>query len=828
MIPRFSQLFIYSPDKSSSLCKIFITTPSLDKEQSLGRLFGIIEIESNDRGLWDTIENLATLLEKSYYGEDNILIDVGRPTKEISVEETFEKTIQTFNDKLIELIKGGKLAKLLEKMNITVGVLKNKKLYFAAVGNTSAFLLHQLKSQEYRMIDVLDSTGGREEKINPFKILSNVVNGEIDKNDSMIFCTNTLLDYLSLDKIKQTLTTLDPAAASRHLKDLLLEASINTVFASIILKLIPDEEEIKSQKEIRLPQRSLNTLISTEKTTEQYLSPPFKFNLIKYSTIILRSAKNTMAAAFSYSVQKAKSAQEKRQQKSKETQIIDVNNEIEITDTTPIAVDEESSIDAKFIMPIQEYAIPTTETVETPLSAQIKSKGQPKSIITPQNQTSVKIATNLWMVIKKAAVYVIHTTKKTAIWLGRTGKSLYYIITNKDQQRRKERQKLYSLFISWLASYVRRFRALPPLSRKLLIFSAVLFVLFVFSIAQTSYNKTAAKQRAVFDNSVSQIEALNDKIQGALIYNDETQAQDLYKQVQDIYSQLKINGKDEVKTAGEIKQKMDEVSARLQHVAKIKAQKIATLEIPESPANIAAMNIVGTKIFLLNSNNNSLYYLDTAGSEIKPLNLSSNDPQIKFGLLYNNDIIYYHGGNGLIRFTTKESKLENVNINLNGQENKVTDIESYNNRLYVISAANNQIYRYTGNPEGFGEPSNWVKDSNRDLNTAVSMTVDGDVYILQKDGNIQKFTSGRKQNFSLSMIEPKLNEPQKIWTDSKSDNLYILDKSGRIVVADKSNGKITTQYVVEELTGLTNFIVAEKDKKIYLLTDTSSIYLLNL
>jgi hypothetical protein len=797
MIPQFSQLFIYSPDKSNSICKIFISTPTLDKEQTLGRLFGIIEIESPDRALWDTIEDLAEKLETDYYGEDNIQLALGKPNRAVSIEETFEKSIQTFNDKLIELIKGGKLANLLDKISILIGTFKEGNIYFATIGNISAFVIHQTKSQEYRLINVLDTTGGRETKINPFKILSNVINGQINGNDSLLFCTNSLLDYLSLDKIKQTLTTQEPATAARHLKDLLLEASINTTFAAVIIKLAATTVAEKGEKEIKLPQKSLDHLVITERTTEQYLSPPIKVSLVKYSSLLLNKTKNIASNLSQKSSAYLKQRKEKNQ---------------------------------KRIAKIVETSSPSLEpTIMTPPTTP-PSPALTSTVTISLGKKTTAIISKIKNIAKKLGAQFLRLIKSFSQWLGRLIKSLYIIIINKNNQRREISQKLYNDFINWLANLIKKFKALPRLSQMLLIICLILFILFTESIVLISKNRFSGETQANFDNLVTQIQQKNDEAESALIYNDENRAQKLLIEARELTSQLQPQNKTQRQNVKNLEEKLNTLGLKLQHIINSTPNLIADLSNQTgnpTEFNAATLNLINDKIYTVNDLRNTFYSIDLSNNSIKPLNLQSNNPQIKLSTIFKNDLLYYHGGNGLTKFNTADNSLENVEIDLSGQENKINNLGTYNNYLYILNNSNNQIYRYSKTTTGFSQPINWIKDGS-DIKNTIALTIDGDVYLATNDGQIQKFTSGKKQLFSISDLEVKLGSTTKIWTTTKSTYLYVLDpQNQRLLVFNKSNGKIKVQYFMENFNQLKDMAIAEKEKKAYLL-NSNSIYQIDL
>jgi len=772
MIPQFSQLFIYSPDKSSSVCKIFISNPTLDKEQSLGRLFGIIEVESVDRALWDTVENLAVTVERSYYGEESIHIDPSRPNRAISVSDTFEKAIQHFNDRLIDLIKGGKLAALIDKMHIIIGVLKGSDVYFGAVGNVSSFLVHQLKSGEYRLIDIIATTGNREEKLNPFKVLSNIVSGQVEQNDSLLFCTNSLLDYLSLDKIKQTVTTLEPANATRHLKDLLLEASINTAFAGVLIKLISTTAQSPVRRTIELPQRSLDNLLHTEQATEQYLSPPLKFNALKYSRLISEHLKRagiksaTTAKAYWQHRQQQRAVRQHEQQK----QVV-MATERPIQPTQPTT------------QPVRPAAAPR------PTPAPVRRARQP-----------------WWPIVR-------HWAQRVALVVLAATHRFFDLVIDLAQQLTEPQaswrllvKNKYQLLTRWLAQGLRQFFALPRQQQALGIIGVLLVAMLASNLATTGQREIERQRSAVFASTVGQINEQFATAEGALIYEDEERATTAVAEAKAALAGLTTTKRKEKNTVDQLQQKLSELTRKLSRITPVTITELGTLN-----GEAITIQRSGDLIFTINSADNAVARWSGADG-LKLLEVKAATPQIKYAA---GDLLYYHGGNGLVRLDPTKQTFSEAASNLAVVTGAVTDITLYQRRLYILSAAQKQIYRLYAVGSGFGKAEPWLREP-ADLSQAISIAVDGDIYALYSDGRIDKFSAGKHQDYTARAIEPALTNPRKIFVTNTQ--LYILDPSqSRIVVLVKGTGNLVAQYTNDSFSQLKDLALDEKNKLGYAL-----------
>lgn len=135
--------------------------------------------------------------------------------------------------------------------------------------------------------------------------------------------------------------------------------------------------------------------------------------------------------------------------------------------------------------------------------------------------------------------------------------------------------------------------------------------------------------------------------------------------------------------------------------------------------------------------------------------------------------------------------------------------------VYVLDKKEGQVLKFVATDNGFSK-TNYLP-SPIDLSNAKAMAIDGSIYVLLKD-NILKFTKGKGDSFKLSGLDKPFLNPQRIFTNADTDNLYILDKGNlRIVVLGKDGG-YKAQYKAGILKDAKDIEVFEKDKKIYILS----------
>jgi hypothetical protein len=144
-------------------------------------------------------------------------------------------------------------------------------------------------------------------------------------------------------------------------------------------------------------------------------------------------------------------------------------------------------------------------------------------------------------------------------------------------------------------------------------------------------------------------------------------------------------------------------------------------------------------------------------------------------------------------------------------------ISVYLSNIYVLDKGIN-IVKFVAGSDGYGK-STYFKDTVPSLKNTISMSIDSSVYLLDSDGTIRKFSKGESETFTLSGLPSNLSNPKKLFTSTDTENLYVLDNgNSRVVKLDKTGAYISS-YTADQIKSASDFIVSEKDKKIYLLID---------
>lgn len=148
------------------------------------------------------------------------------------------------------------------------------------------------------------------------------------------------------------------------------------------------------------------------------------------------------------------------------------------------------------------------------------------------------------------------------------------------------------------------------------------------------------------------------------------------------------------------------------------------------------------------------------------------------------------------------------------------DLAVYGKYLYLLSPSNNQIYKYSKLRNKYSSSTEYNTDA--DLSSAISFAIDGNIYILNKGGEIIQLYKSKLQQFSIEDLAVDLSEATKLFTSPELDGLYILDPvSKKVIVVEKevgSGGRYKEQIYFEDLEDIQDIYVDKNESKLYLLT----------
>jgi serine/threonine protein phosphatase PrpC len=149
------------------------------------------------------------------------------------------------------------------------------------------------------------------------------------------------------------------------------------------------------------------------------------------------------------------------------------------------------------------------------------------------------------------------------------------------------------------------------------------------------------------------------------------------------------------------------------------------------------------------------------------------------------------------------------------------EVKTYSQFVYILDTTEGKIWKYPRLRSRYGISTAWNLEG--DLRSAISFAIDGDIYVLFKDGSIKKFRKGEEQPYNVR-TQPDIipTNPTKLYTHPELVNLYILDpENKRVVVYGKDKNGIADykrQFLFEGLGDMRDIYVDNLEQKIFVLT----------
>lgn len=260
MKTTFGELLVDHGDGRGAVIHLFVAQPTPLEEKNLGKIFALIEFT----------ETFPFAEEVIQYVDDNFFQSYYR-SADFEPEAAFERSLHKVNTAVQELISQHGEG-WVYKTNIALGVFHQTTLHLSYVGKVEAYL-----AQSDTMVDIVQPPAVSE--IQPLKLFNNIISGKCPERGAIIVATSTLLDYLSLEKIRRTVQEQSPAEAVQFFETLLSEHDTLSNVGAFIVKLErgqatqPEMDALIERKAFTDGRDSMAKLIGQERATGDLLTP---------------------------------------------------------------------------------------------------------------------------------------------------------------------------------------------------------------------------------------------------------------------------------------------------------------------------------------------------------------------------------------------------------------------------------------------------------------------------------------------------------------------------------------------------------------------------
>jgi len=236
------------------------------------------------------------------------------------------------------------------------------------------------------------------------------------------------------------------------------------------------------------------------------------------------------------------------------------------------------------------------------------------------------------------------------------------------------------------------------------------------------------------------------------------------------------------------------------------------LSLIEDGAMGVSLSLSGKNLLVLDKDKRKIYQIDIEQKSAVSYALNEGGDLITAF----DDKIMIFGEKGITEVNTKS---KNVTLKIAKDEGwkEIVGFSSFNGNLYLLDKGASDIWRYLASGESYSSRKSWFVGNPPDLSSAVSLGIDGSIWVLEKD-KISKFTLGKPDSFALSKMQENFLNPAKIYTSADDQNLYVLDKGREKVFVIAKNGEFKASYAWQGIEQVTDLIAVESAKKIFLLS----------
>ena len=377
-------------------------------------------------------------------------------------------------------------------------------------------------------------------------------------------------------------------------------------------------------------------------------------------------------------------------------------------------------------------------------------------------------------------------------------------------------QKLKALPLKFKSDLAAVILWLKGLNNKLKIILTIALVSLVILIGNSLYlnkqNKVVEQQKN-YDEQIKQIILIADRTEANLLYNNETAAKADLALLKQILAALPADLEKTDERLVAARKRIDEFAEKIKHLVKLNGALIfdaTTFNGSPKPVNLV---FAGGKLIAASANTIVSYDLTakkSTGTIVTANELIS--PSVS------GDNVYYYTDGNEFNYNFKNNQTVKLAVKLSNPAVSISASAIYNNKLYLLAPAANQIYKFNRSKDSFDGSTAWLAEPT-DLSGASGIFINGDIYVVKTDGSVMKYLKGKKVTYGLESIEPPVDSASKIIITDKNQYAYLLESAKeRLIIFDKA-GKFIKQYQLTNSAGLSDIAINETAKKIYWLAD---------
>lgn len=373
------------------------------------------------------------------------------------------------------------------------------------------------------------------------------------------------------------------------------------------------------------------------------------------------------------------------------------------------------------------------------------------------------------------------------------------------------------LFLDKVLLLKNKFLGLPKRRRRLAAAISALCLVLVISLIYKINAREDKLAQAQFAAQTAEIEQKLSQSEASLIYQDTARARTLIGEINELLKNFPRGKKEQQEKYSELNSKAADLLNKLEN-RKIISNLTLTAELPGDWQNQEGeIKTWGKEIVYLNPASDKIArILENQEPGAAPANLNIAADFAEAVVTDEKNIVLLSPNKATLVNAAGQASEEET-FNFTGRQSSQR-YAGYGSNIYLLDAQAGAITRFRKTTRGFSGGQNWLKQ-NQDLASALSLAVDGKIYLLEKENRILVFANGQESGVLEMPLSEAIGDDASLYTDAAINNLYIFDPANKRIIAMEKNGKTPRQYKIESGPPAESFAILADEKTGFMLAE---------
>jgi|GEM_PF-5487884 len=376
-----------------------------------------------------------------------------------------------------------------------------------------------------------------------------------------------------------------------------------------------------------------------------------------------------------------------------------------------------------------------------------------------------------------------------------------------------DRDKTIGKIRSLPQNLIGRWNGLPTRTRVILVALVLLALLFGESLRFMSRNRAAQDAVNSYNGQVAAIQAKRDAAEASMIYKDEDKAWNELYEAETAAKALPQTDEAQKKTVTDLLAQIEADREKLRHVTRL--DDLSALASLPDDAGSGVTVLAGKTLVSFVGDRGGVMNWDIAKRSLSPAVAAFlTDGNIKRAMMIGIGLDYFTGKALLERAATSTSK---SSVSLPGG-NEATAVQTWNSRVYALSASGKQVYKGAKTDAGWNLSSAVIKSALPDGMADIS--IDGSVWVAG-GSTVKRYLAGDEEAFAMKRMDPAPQAISRIWTSVSGDYVAVYDRDLKRLYLLSKSGDLKTQYAGGPMDDLKDVSIDDKGKGLWILTSRS-------